>query len=250
MTGGGDVVMFMSADVVGSTSFKVQAQRERNDWLEAFASLFRELPLVFMGQVASAFLEHDEVPETGVWKVMGDEVILLALPGSVDVAEGLTAAFCNTVRQCDARISERWPLNLRGTCWAAQIGQRNRRIEIPEMFGGRDGSPYVDFLGPDVDTGFRLSAHSGHGEVVVSPNLLEPLARRGDRVLRFHHAGEAKLKGVLQGEPFPLWIISADGLSTRPATPGAEVEKALADFRRRLAATRGIECAPPLFAAR
>jgi hypothetical protein len=85
---------------------------------------------------------------------------------------------------------------------------------------------------------------------VVSPNLLEPLARRGDRVLRFHHAGEAKLKGVLQGEPFPLWIISADGLSTRPATPGAEVEKALADFRRRLAATRGIECAPPLFAAR
>ena len=242
-----DVVMFMSADVVGSTSFKVQAQRERSDWLEAFATLFRELPLVFMGQVASAFIEHDEVPETGVWKVMGDEVILLALPASIDVAAGLTAAFCNTVRQCDARISQRWPLNLRGTCWAAEIGQRNRRIEIPEMFGGRDGSPYVDFLGPDVDTGFRLSAHSGHGEVIVSPNLLEPLATVSGQPLRFHPAGEAKLKGVLQGEPMPLWIVSADGASQRPQREPTEVAGSLAAFRQRLADEQGIECAPPVF---
>lgn len=243
----GDVVMFMSADVVGSTSFKVQAQRERSDWLEAFASLFRELPLVFMGEVARAFIEHDEVPETGVWKVMGDEVILLALPGSVEMAEGLTAAFCNTVRQCDARISQRWPLHLRGTCWAASLGQRNRRIEIPEMFGGRDGSPYVDYLGPDVDTGFRLSAHSGHGEVIVSPNLLEPLAVRGSGLLQFHPAGEASLKGVLQGQAMPLWLASADGRSQRPATPAAEVADRLAGFRRRLAEQHGIECAAPVF---
>lgn len=244
-----DVVMFMSADVVGSTSFKVQAQRERSDWLEAFATLFRELPLVFMGQVATAFIEHDEIPETGVWKVMGDEVILLALPDSIEVAAGLTAAFCNTVRQCDARISQRWPLNLRGTCWAAEVGQRNRRIEIPEMFGGRDGSPYVDFLGPDVDTGFRLSAHSGHGEVIVSPNLLEPIARLADQPLRFHPAGEARLKGVLQGEAMPLWIVSADAASQRPQRDAAEVAGSLAAFRQRLAEDHGIECAPPVFAA-
>jgi class 3 adenylate cyclase len=246
---GSDVVMFMSADVVGSTSYKVQAQRDRSDWLEAFASLFRELPLVFMGQVATAFIEHDDVPESGVWKVMGDEVILLALPTSVEMAEGLTAAFCNTVRQCDARISARWPLNLRGTCWAASVGQRNRRIEIPEMFGGRDGSPYVDFLGPDVDTGFRLSAHSGHGEVIVSPNLLESLARQGDGTLRFHHAGSATLKGVIQGQPFPLWIASADGASPRPATPAAEVARQLAAFRSGLLEEHGVECADPVFGA-
>lgn len=244
---GSDVVMFMSADVVGSTSFKVQAQREGADWLEAFASLFRELPLVFMGQVATAFLEHDDVPETGVWKVMGDEVILLAMPASAAVAEALTVAFCNTVRQCDQRISDRWPLNLRGTCWAASLGQRNRRIEIPEMFGGGDGSPYVDFLGPDVDTGFRLSAHPGHGEVIVSPNLLEPLAARGDGALRFHDAGTAALKGVIQGQPFPLWIASADGLSPRPATPAADVAEALAGFRHRLQHELGIQCAAPVF---
>lgn len=243
-----DVVMFMSADVVGSTSFKVQAQRAGDDWLEAFASLFRELPLVFMGEVAMAFAEHDEVPEAGVWKVMGDEVILIALPGSAEEAEGLAVAFCNTVRRCDQRLSERWPLNLRGTCWAAHLGKRNRRIEIPEMFGGRDGSPYIDFLGPDVDTGFRLSAHAGHGEVIVSPNLLESLAARGDAALRFHDAGSARLKGVVQGEPFPLWIASADGQSPRPSTDAAQVAAALCAFRRRLQDEHGIPTAAPVFA--
>ena len=243
------VVMFMSADVVGSTNFKVQAQRERSDWLEAFATLFRELPLVFMGHVAAAFIEHDDVPEAGVWKVMGDEVILMALPTSAAVAEGLTAAFCNTVRQCDQRISERWPLNLRGTCWAAQMGQRNRRIEIPEMFGGRDGLPYVDYLGPDVDTGFRLSAHAGHGEVIVSPNLLETLAHRGDSgPLSFHDAGSKPLKGVLQGQPFPLWIVSADSPGSRPVTSAADVVTQLRTFREQLWNGHGIECAPPVFA--
>ncbi|MCK7593075.1 hypothetical protein [Pseudomarimonas salicorniae] len=242
-----EVVMFMSADVVGSTSFKVQAQREQSDWLEAFASLFRELPLVFMGQLAAAFIEHDDVPEAGVWKVMGDEVILMAVPNSAEVAEGLTVAFCNTVRQCDARISERWPLNLRGTCWAASIGRRNRRIEIPEMFGGRDGSTYIDYLGPDVDTGFRLSAHSGHGEVIVSPNLVESLAVRESEALQFHDAGSAVLKGVIQGRPFPLWLASADGAATRPATPAAEVASRLAGYRRALKTEHGIECAAPVF---
>lgn len=243
-----DVVMFMSADVVGSTSFKVQAQRAEEDWLEAFASLFRELPLVFMGQVALAFDEHDEVPQTGVWKVMGDEVILIAQPETAAAAEAFTVAFCNTVRQCDRRLAERWPLNLRGTCWAARLGKRNRRIEIPEMFGGHDGSPYVDFLGPDVDTGFRLSAHAGHGEVIVSPNLLESLAAREHTPLRFHDAGSASLKGVVQGQPFPLWIASADGQSQRPSSPAAAVSRALSDFRRRLHDDHGIACAAPVFA--
>lgn len=241
------VVMFMSADVVGSTSFKVQAQRERSDWLDAFATLFRELPLVFMGQVAEAFIEHDDVPEAGVWKVMGDEVILIAMPASLAAAEALTVAFCNTVLRADERLKARWPLRLRGCCWAAEIGQRNRRIEIPEMFGGQDGSPYADFLGPDVDTGFRLSAHAGHGEVIISPNLLESIARLDRGLLQFHPAGEAKLKGVLQGAAFPLWIVSTTE-NRRPQASAAEVAASLSAFRQ-LAAEQGIECAPPLFAA-
>ena len=74
-----DLAMFLSCDVVGSTAFKTQA-RDRDglaNWVHAFETLFRELPLIFIGQLAAAFFEEDELPESGVWKVMGDEVIFL-----------------------------------------------------------------------------------------------------------------------------------------------------------------------------
>lgn len=245
------VVMFMSVDVVGSTNYKVQAQREGSDWLEAFATLFRELPLIFIGEVAGAFMDYDEVPESGVWKVMGDEVILVALPASLSDAAAFSVAFCRTVASYDQRLSARWPLRIRGTCWAAALGQRNRMIEIPEMFGGSDGRPYLDFLGPDVDTGFRLSAHSGHGEVIMSPNLVESLA--GSTLhpeLAFHPAGEKALKGVVDGHPFPLWIVSADAHNPlqRPVAERPEVAAQLAAFRRRLQQEHGVGVAEPVFA--
>ena len=57
----------------------------------------------------------------------------------------------------DSKIFERWPLRVRGCLWAAQISSRNRQIEIPEMMGSDSSQTYVDYLGPDVDTGFRLA---------------------------------------------------------------------------------------------
>lgn len=243
------VVMFMSVDVVGSTNYKVQAQRDGSDWLEAFATLFRELPLIFIGEVASAFMDYDDVPDSGVWKVMGDEVILVALPTSVTEAAAFASAFCRTVPAYDQRLSARWPLRIRGTCWAAALGRRNRMIEIPEMFGGSDGQPYRDFLGPDVDTGFRLSAHSGHGEVIMSPNLVEALAgSTAHPELRFHPAGETVLKGVIDGRPFPLWMVSADGHNPqqRPEVERAEVAARLAAFRRALQDQHGVGVAEPV----
>lgn len=241
--------MFMSVDVVGSTNYKVQAQRDGSDWLEAFATLFRELPLIFIGEVAAAFMEYDDVPESGVWKVMGDEVIMVALPTRLAEAAAFVAAFCRTVASYDQRLSQRWPLRIRGTCWAAALGRRNRMVEIPEMFGGSDGQPYRDFLGPDVDTGFRLSAHSGHGEVIISPNLVESLAGSDlHPELCFHPAGEAKLKGVIDGEPFPLWIVSADQHNPlqRPTCAREQVALELAAFRRRLIDELGVGVAEPV----
>jgi class 3 adenylate cyclase len=243
------VVMFMSVDVVGSTNYKVQAQRDGSDWLEAFATLFRELPLIFIGEVAAAFMDYDDVPDSGVWKVMGDEVILVALPSALHEAAALASAFCRTVASYDRRLAGRWPLRIRGACWAATLGRRNRMIEIPEMFGGSDGRPYRDFLGPDVDTGFRLSAHAGHGEVIMSPNLVEALACTDlHPELAFHPAGEASLKGVIDGQPFPLWMVSADGHNPldRPVAERAKVAAHLAGFRRRLVEELGIGVAEPV----
>lgn len=254
------VAMFMSADVVGSTAFKASALADDGTalWLEAFESLFRELPLIFIGRVAAAAALREHVPECGVWKVLGDEVVFIGLPTDLGDAEVLAAAFVQTVAAADQRLAARWPLRIRGACWAAALGERNRVIEIPEMFAGRDGQAYRDFLGPDVDIGFRLSAHSAPGRVIVSPNLAESLASLEDSPrLGFHPIGDASLKGVCGGHPFPLVLMScdADGALLRApvgappgiaALPGHALRTSLAAQRERLQTEHGAIMAPPL----
>ena len=208
-----NTVMFMSADIVGATAFKesAQGQEETLTWPAAFETFFRELPLVLMGEVAMAFSEADQVPELGVWKVIGDEMVFRAWPRNAGEALLLTEAFYRSLVDYDARVSERWPLRLRGCCWAARFPERNIEIEIHEMAGaGHTGDgTYVDYLGPDVDTGFRLIERVGGGHVIVSLNLAEALAPMADHDgLRFHFVGKEVLKGVYRGQPYPMLLIS------------------------------------------
>jgi class 3 adenylate cyclase len=246
------LVMFLSADVVGSTAFKSSAVGVGGQalWLEAFETLFRELPLIFIGKLAEYFFDEDDVPQGGVWKVMGDEVVFAVLPQNLRHAHRVAAAFCDAVASYDARIAGRWPLRIRGCCWGAEIGQRNRAIEIPEMLGGSENRPYLDFLGPDIDIGFRLSGHSRPGELILSPNLAEAFAALEDqRGLRYHFVGEAPLKGVCGGQPFPLVLVSLEGIGapTAEATAVAELAERLARTRASMLEHPGIEPAPPIF---
>lgn len=246
--------MFLSADVVGSTEFKganVGADGEAA-WLEAFETLFRELPLIFVGKVAEYFALEDDVPHSGVWKVMGDEVVFAAMPQSLAHAQLIAAAFSDAVHRYDARVAARWPLRIRGCCWGAEIGRRNIVVEIPEMLGASEDRPFLDYLGPDIDIGFRLSGHSRPGEVILSPNLAEAFASDSDqRGLNFHFVGEVPLKGVCGGQPFPLVLLSVEGVGAPSfaATPATELAQRLSATRARLREI-GVRTAPPVFARR
>ena len=222
-----NTVVLMSADIVGATAFKesMHGREETLAWPAAFETFFRELPLVLMGQVALAFSEADSVPELGVWKVFGDEMVFRASPRSAEEALLLTESFYRSLIDYDSRVSGRWPLRLRGCCWAARFPERNIEIEIPEMAGaGHAGdAAYVDYLGPDVDTGFRLIERVGGGHVIVSLNLAEALAHlTDDDGLRFHHVGEEVLKGVYRGRPYPMLLISLADRMPEPPGGGEE----------------------------
>lgn len=229
------VAMFMSADLAGSTYFKSKAlgDSESPEWLEAFESFFREVPLIMMGQIAAAFAMEDEVPSAGVWKVIGDEIIFMAHPKSPREAQLLTVAFYRTIVNYDRQIFERWPLRIKGCCWAAQISNRNREIEIPEMLGGDAGRAYVDFLGPDVDTGFRLASCGGRGQVIVSSNLVHLLSSLDDsEEIRFHYVGRKVLKGVYSGRPYPLFLMTMEDQMPETWEWEPEHDKGLAELRK------------------
>jgi class 3 adenylate cyclase len=245
------VVMFMSADVVGSTEFKTRtAMHASGGWVEAFEAFFSELPLIFMGRIANHFWDVDSLPDSGVWKVLGDELVFAAQPRTLDDARRVAMAFRDAVADYDQSLAQRWPLRIRGACWAAEIGGRNRAVEIPEMLGGRDDRPYLDYLGPDVDIGFRLSSHSRTGRVILSPNLAESLARAatrtGDPEPTLDYQGEAVLKGVCGGHPFPL-VLMATPVQAAVAEPFDAIAGRLALQRERIREATGIEAPPPVF---
>jgi hypothetical protein len=229
------VAMFMSVDLSGSTAFKSQAQGGGGapDWLEAFEAFYREVPLVMMGQIAAAFAMEDEVPNSGVWKVIGDEIIFMAQPRTAREAQLLTVAFYRTVVNHDRKIFERWPLRIKGCCWAAQISNRNRVIEIPEMLGTDQDQVYLDYLGPDVDTGFRLSAGAGRGRVVISSNLVQLLAGMEESEgLQFHYIGRKVLKGVYNGRPYPIFLVSMSDCMPETWEWEAERDEGLEELRK------------------
>ena len=248
-----EVAMFMSADVVGSAAFKTRSvvDADNSVWLEAFAAYFRELPLLLMGQVATAFAEADVVPEITVWKVLGDEMLFISRPSSLLDAQRLFVAFQQSVADYDRRIADRWQLRLRGCCWSAELGRRNRRLEIGEMSGGLHGRPYVDFLGPDIDMGFRLCAHSVQGETLVSLNLVESFAAAQEGLgLRFHHLGLQCLRGVCGDQPLPLVLVSTandPAGNERVSTDRLALAHELAELRTRLLRDHHAVMAPPAF---
>jgi hypothetical protein len=229
------VAMFMSVDISGSTSFKseTQADDEGPAWVGAFEAFFREVPLIMMGQIAAAFMSEDQVPECSVWKVIGDEIIFLAHPTSARQTQLLTNAFYNTVIAYDNKIFERWPLRVRGCCWAAQISSSNRQIEIPEMMGSDSSQTYVDYLGPDVDAGFRLAGCVGRGQLMVSSNLVQLLAGLEESEgIQFHYIGRKVLKGVYRGRPYPLFLMSREDSMPKTWEWEAEHDDGLVALRK------------------
>jgi len=202
-------VMFMSADIVGSTTFK-ENHKSTGDvpsWLPAFEKFFRELPLVFIGQIAIQFDDVDDVPETGVWRVSGDEIVFSIELTDDQTTTRLLKAFLGSVSLFDKRLYEFCGLNLRGCCWVASFPGRNIEIEVPEMAvaGDRTNDIYREYLGPDVDLGFRLSGYPNAGENIISLELA--MMMRGaivNRDLSLSVEGYESLKGLFAGCPYPI----------------------------------------------
>ena len=93
---GGEMLrLFMSADVAGSTSFKAQADlggMAEPAWLSVFRSFFTNFPIMLMGQTAAEMADEDSLPEIGVWKALGDELILTCPLHSAEEATHLVRA--------------------------------------------------------------------------------------------------------------------------------------------------------------
>lgn len=256
--------LFLSVDMVGSTQFKARFTGKGSaGWLETFRAFFTNFPLMLAGQLAFEFLDEDDTPAVDVWKVMGDEAIFTATPGSAEELTSILRAALRTMKLYETQHFERLPLRLKGTAWLADFAENNIELDIPEL-SSSDVSPHVDFIGPDLDLGFRISKFARPASLVLSLDLVELLLDAGNvAAVALYLVGQEELKGVMFGRPYPIiwmhdaeesfdfmpWEIDSDPMAAAvlkaQPTPPEVLRRAIGDMRLYLRKMHGVD-RPPL----
>lgn len=252
--------LFLSVDMVGSTLFKAShTGRGSAGWLDTFRTFFTHFPLMLAGQLGFEFLDEDETPAVEVWKVMGDEVIFVVEPSSASEVTTILIALLRTMRRYEQSRLEALPLRLKGAAWLADFAESNIELDIPEL-SSEDSAPHVDFIGPDIDLGFRLSKFARPATLVLSLDLAEVLLAAPNRAeASLYLVGREELKGVMFGRPYPvIWMLEAEtgfdfmpweletcamsmAAVAAPPTCDAALHKAIADMRLYLRKMHGVD---------
>jgi len=254
--------LFLSVDMVGSTEFKARFTGQGSEgWLGIFQTFFTSFPLMAAGQIGIEFLEDDATPAIDVWKVMGDEVVFVAQPGGPEELTSILLALLRTMQMYEERHFQQLPLRLKGTAWLADFDGHNIEIEIPELSSGTGA--HLDYIGPDIDLGFRISKFAKPGSLVISLDVLEVvLGARNAGKAALYLMGKEPLKGVMFGRPYPIvWMLAADSrfaflpweieqdalmaqaLKTEPA-PAADLRRVIDDMRHFLRKMHGRDRPP------
>lgn len=145
------------------------------------------------------------------WKMAGDELIYcIPVPERKDVYNYLLAFFL-TLRYFDKQYYDKGSeiIRLKGSAWTAGFPIRNRRM-TPIKYLSQPN--LEDYMGPEIDIGFRISKHTFPGLMVVSLELAyiltdSRLSIPDDERIGVIDTGWEELKGVWEGNKYPIfWI--------------------------------------------
>lgn len=203
-------VIFYSFDLVNSTHYK----SINPNWISLFNKFFE-------------FIQSEVRRETNngleVWKYVGDEVIIKQRVRTIeDILKSPKLAkriMDSTINQLsDYNRPLKLNLSVKATVWIAKINDKyseddehsdrnhNIRIQTPSQ---SNNSSENDYLGPDIDIGFRISKYSVSSIVSLSANLAW-LIHRIESSTKIESAKSCKivhyeqLKGVWGDRYYPV----------------------------------------------
>lgn len=197
------------------------------DWARIVERCFSEFHARLQQELAGAWRNGQDRARQGValrdyerhpWKAIGDELVYSVRVDSVAHAHQLLTAFLRAVRAEDAKWSHdtQPEIRLKAAGWIAGFPVNNRKVQLPMLHAhpgvagarvaGASPWPKMDYLGPDIDIGFRIGKCTWAGMCVVSLALAEFLASDdavAQKVLLLH-VGWESLKGVWGDQPYPV----------------------------------------------
>lgn len=99
-------------------------------------------------------------------------------------------------------------ISMKAAAWIAIIGENLKKLEqydnLIERFKLQEGYGIFEFLGNDIDTGFRVKENTQERRLTISYELAYILSRNTDYLKNIHIITYKRLKGVWQNRLYPI----------------------------------------------
>jgi hypothetical protein len=204
-----ELCLFASFDLSNFTMFK----NNHPNWAKVFHCFYKNIT--------------DQFKDMEYWKVNGDEVLFYKTISDkkeikliLDAIEHKLVDFINFIyssfnKKCkEDYIEDIKQLSIKSTLWLATIvdeanakdkcGCKSNILNI--KFHTKDGG--TDFVGKDIDIGFRISKHVPRAKIGISANLAYVLLEIDEEYYRnvLFLASYELLKGVWNNKRYPIFI--------------------------------------------
>lgn len=235
-----------SRSLIGkATKGKESFEGHTPPWLFPMASFYADVDRTF----SARWSQHESrskkkrpdrtIPSPKFWKSNGDEVLYTQRLNDYREAYNSVRIWKEVVLDYRYRLKLKHPeLDVKATAWVAGFPLTNSEVIfrktigktdpydtgddlfynfylLSEFYNGTRGNELTrDFIGPSIDTGFRLCALATARKFVISVDLALMLANYNDDTgidLGFRYDGRHLLKGVMGGERYPIFWIDMGG---------------------------------------
>lgn len=211
-----NVVLFFSFDVVNSTAYKTI---NYYGWAQVLNVLFKELRKEVKNK-----LESSEM-----WRVLGDEAIFIVkIRDEETLREYVNTVFKIMISTIfKLKKGEFFPvddkfnlmklqnvLSLKAAAWIAAVSDvgdigdkdilQQEADNIFERYRSQEGYEIFEFLGNDIDIGFRISKQTQEGRMVLSYELAYLISQKTESLSYLHVITYKKLKGVWKDKLYPI----------------------------------------------
>lgn len=214
-----EVVLFFSYDIVNSTLYKTI---NYFGWSKVINSLFQMLQKEVKNQINGAEL----------WRVLGDEAIFIVKIKELDTVystiDSIYSILIQTIHKLrngeffDSKQSKKEMkleklqniLSLKATAWIAAVARDSDNLfETDELIENvfvtfqpsqPTNHPFFEFLGNDIDAGFRLAEKTQDRRLIVSFELAYLLNERTKYSSNLNIITFKRLKGVWNNRLYPI----------------------------------------------
>lgn len=217
----GKVLLFFSFDIVNSTAYKLMT--------EYWSLIIKEM----LKTVQRGVIKSDALESSSLWRVIGDEVVF-SLP--VESEEAIVNAINSIFRllmkitmsiktgkffetlssQCISKeqinlLKMQNVLTLKAAAWVAAVSEQGiysnyDNIEVRYQIDEKNKF-ILDYLGKDMDAGFRVKALAQSRQLIVSfelAQIIHEVEMQKNLQNTLYIMGYEKLKGVWNGSLYPI----------------------------------------------